>query len=142
MIFNDIKNYPFKTGQARIEVKISGDQIYSIVRNVYAPESWQREERNRMDQKDLINEEPSFLMDKENLKILTSTIEVRNKNISNTIPEIKKESKKRSWNDLTDLEKEQIVEYRKRKILEQKIDSKASLTKEYFKEILADSLKD
>jgi hypothetical protein len=53
VVFKDLKNYIFDVGQARIEVKLCGDQLHSIMRFVQTPELWQREEQNRNSEKSL-----------------------------------------------------------------------------------------
>lgn len=45
--FADDQNYPLKTGEARLEVNIAGDEVSHIGRMVHVPEEWQRSERER-----------------------------------------------------------------------------------------------
>jgi hypothetical protein len=43
--YADDQHYPLKTGEARIDVKVSGDQVTDAFRSVHVPEEWQRQER-------------------------------------------------------------------------------------------------
>ena len=45
--FADTANYPLNEGEARIAVKITGDQVADSYRYIHVPEEWAREERNR-----------------------------------------------------------------------------------------------
>jgi len=45
--YKDIVGYDLDHGQGHIIVKLAGDQLAEIQRDVQAPEEWQREERNR-----------------------------------------------------------------------------------------------
>nr|NIO87757.1 hypothetical protein [Candidatus Aminicenantes bacterium]NIQ73536.1 hypothetical protein [Candidatus Aminicenantes bacterium]NIT29627.1 hypothetical protein [Candidatus Aminicenantes bacterium] len=40
-------NYPLKEGEARISVKIAGDQVVDVFRYIHVPEEWARKERNQ-----------------------------------------------------------------------------------------------
>ncbi len=43
--YADDQHYPLSSGEARIDVQISGDQVTDAYRSVHVPEDWQREER-------------------------------------------------------------------------------------------------
>ncbi len=43
--YADTRHYTLSTGEARINVGISGDQLTDLYRSVHVPEDWQREER-------------------------------------------------------------------------------------------------
>ncbi len=45
--FADTLNHPLKEGEARIAVKISGDEVTDVYRYIHVPEEWERQERNR-----------------------------------------------------------------------------------------------
>ncbi len=53
--FADTSRYPLSTGQARIWVRIGGDQITDTYTEIYVPEEWTREERNRTHVLDILN---------------------------------------------------------------------------------------
>ena len=46
-IFSDPQNYPLKKGEARIRIKIAGQEVLSSYRYVHVPENWSRENQNR-----------------------------------------------------------------------------------------------
>ena len=46
-LFADTLNYPLKAGEARISVKIAGDQVADVSRYIHVPEEWARQERNQ-----------------------------------------------------------------------------------------------
>lgn len=54
IVFKDDAHYQLQSGQARIMVKLSGDNLASIHRLIHAPEEWQRSEENRMSQEQLL----------------------------------------------------------------------------------------
>ena len=45
-IFADPAAYPLQTGQARISVKIAGDEIVDNIRSIHVPEEWERAEQH------------------------------------------------------------------------------------------------
>jgi len=45
--FSDTENYPLKEGEARIAIKIAGDEVVDAYRYVHVPEQWVRRERDR-----------------------------------------------------------------------------------------------
>lgn len=45
--FSDEKNYPLKTGQARIAISVAGDTVNDAYRYIHIPEEWEREERKK-----------------------------------------------------------------------------------------------
>ena len=52
--FADTLNHPLKEGEARIGVKISGDEVTDTYRYIHVPEEWERQERNRDNQRQII----------------------------------------------------------------------------------------
>lgn len=54
IVFKDDAHYQLQSGQARIMVKLSGDNLASIHRSIHAPEEWERSENNRMSQEQLL----------------------------------------------------------------------------------------
>lgn len=46
-IFADSFNYPLKDGEARISVKIAGNQVVDVSRYIHVPEEWIRRERSQ-----------------------------------------------------------------------------------------------
>lgn len=46
-VYSDSRNYDLESGEARIEVSISGDEVTDSRRFVFVPEDWSREERGR-----------------------------------------------------------------------------------------------
>jgi MFS family permease/membrane protease YdiL (CAAX protease family) len=53
--FADTSRYPLSTGQARIWVRIGGDQITDTYTEIYVPEEWTRAERNQTNVLDILN---------------------------------------------------------------------------------------
>lgn len=45
--FEDVLNYPLKQGEARIGVKIAGDEVVNSYRYIHVPEEWARQDRDR-----------------------------------------------------------------------------------------------
>ncbi|MBN1671065.1 MAG: CPBP family intramembrane metalloprotease [Kiritimatiellae bacterium] len=45
--FADPHRYPLESGEARITVKIAGDEVAAVYRYVHVPEEWDRQERSR-----------------------------------------------------------------------------------------------
>ena len=52
--FADTLNYPLKEGEARIAVKIAGDEVVDTYRYIHVPEEWKRQERNRNNQTQIV----------------------------------------------------------------------------------------
>ncbi len=46
-VFKDPVDYPLENGEARITVRIAGDEVVETGRYVHIPEDWEREHRNR-----------------------------------------------------------------------------------------------
>ena len=44
-VFRDLENYPLDTGEARISVRIAGDEVVDTGRFVHIPEDWERDHR-------------------------------------------------------------------------------------------------
>ena len=47
LTFEDTLNYPLQEGQARIAVRIAGDEIVDSYRYIHVPEEWGRQDRNK-----------------------------------------------------------------------------------------------
>ena len=47
LTFEDTENYPLEKGQARIAVKIAGDEAVDCLRYVHVPEEWMRQDRSK-----------------------------------------------------------------------------------------------
>ena len=54
-IFSVAQSYPLKTGQARISIAISGDQVTDAARTIHVPEEWERNEQNNQHKVSIIN---------------------------------------------------------------------------------------
>lgn len=46
-VFADTAVYPLQTGQARVSVAISGDEVTDAARTIHVPEEWERKEQNK-----------------------------------------------------------------------------------------------
>ena len=46
-VFRDLESYPLDTGEARISVRIAGDEVVESGRFVHIPEDWERDHRKR-----------------------------------------------------------------------------------------------
>ncbi len=53
--YADTLHQPLKEGEARLRVKISGDEIADSYRFVYVPEDWARQERNEQNMTQIVN---------------------------------------------------------------------------------------
>jgi len=52
--FADEMNNPLKEGEARIVVEISGDEVVDTYQYIHVPEEWERQERNRHNQTQIV----------------------------------------------------------------------------------------
>ncbi len=60
--FADKKNYPLEEGEARIKIKIAGDQVVDYYRQIHIPEEWSRLESNRATMINIINSSRSLIV--------------------------------------------------------------------------------
>lgn len=54
LTFEDTENYPLEKGQARIAVKIAGDEVVDFHRYIHVPEEWNRQDRNKQNLFDIM----------------------------------------------------------------------------------------
>ncbi|MFO7888830.1 MAG: CPBP family intramembrane glutamic endopeptidase [bacterium] len=52
--FADEKNHPLNQGEARIAVKIAGDKVVDSYQYIHVPEEWERQQRNRDNQTQIV----------------------------------------------------------------------------------------
>lgn len=55
VIFQDIINYSFDCGQARVVVKLAGDQLMEVSRYIHVPQEWEKQHERIDNQQDFIN---------------------------------------------------------------------------------------
>jgi hypothetical protein len=60
--YADTNNYPLEQGQARIYIRIGGEEITDSYYQIYVPNEWERQERNRTNVMDIVKTSDQGLM--------------------------------------------------------------------------------
>lgn len=62
IVLRDITHYDHDEGQARITLNVAGDQVVGMMRHVYAPQEWSRQEQDRLVKKSLVTTAAYFVL--------------------------------------------------------------------------------